>query len=406
MPRPDGGLIRENNFQYYAGAQILYTSVAATTIYDFTFNTKLVLGSTTSYAPTDPDYTLNNFKIYTSPNGISNWTEYITAYTLTYVEDGYRTISRIELAAQSIGTYVKVQLKEGAVEDNYGGYKYIKLREIINNFIVGYVGQDKLIPRVNRTDVIFHAKRGLQEFSYDTLKSIKSQELTVPDSLSLTIPQDYVNYVKLSWVDGNGVKHTIYPTQLTSSPWEAPVQAADGEIVQDNFGDNIEGTPQINERWQKSNPSNITGLYPNDFTNPDLFMYDWWGEPGGPFAWYGQRYGGEPVNMQMNGWFNIDYRRGTFNFSSDLCKKLIILEYISDGLAYDLDTKVPKLAEEAMYQHLLYSIMSTRTATAAIAPQYKKQRYAALRNAKIRLSNIKLDEIVQVMRNKSKWIKH
>ena len=406
MPRPDGGLIRENNFQYYAGAQILYTSVAATTIYDFTFNTKLVLGSTTSYAPTDPDYTLNNFKIYTSPNGISNWTEYITAYTLTYVEDGYKTISRIELAAQGIGTYVKVQLKEGAVEDNYGGYKYIKLREIINNFIVGYVGQDKLIPRVNRTDVIFHAKRGLQEFSYDTLKSIKSQELTVPDSLSLTIPQDYVNYVKLSWVDGNGVKHTIYPTQLTSSPWEAPVQAADGEIVQDNFGDNVEGTPQINERWQKSNPSNITGLYPNDFTNPDLFMYDWWGEPGGPFAWYGQRYGGEPVNMQMNGWFNIDYRRGTFNFSSDLCKKLIILEYISDGLAYDLDTKVPKLAEEAMYQHLLYSIMSTRTATAAIAPQYKKQRYAALRNAKIRLSNIKLDEIVQVMRNKSKWIKH
>jgi hypothetical protein len=406
MPRPDGGLIRENNFQYYAGAQILYTSVAATTIYDFTFNTKLVLGSTTSYAPTDPDYTLNNFQIYTSPNGINNWTEYITAYTLTYIEDGYRTISRIQLAAQNIGTYVKVQLKEGAVEDNYGGYKYIKLREIINNFIVGYVGQDKLIPRVNRTDVIFHAKRGLQEFSYDTLKSIKSQELTVPDSLSLTIPQDYVNYVKLSWVDGNGVKHTIYPTQLTSSPWEAPVQAADGEIVQDNFGDNIEGTPQINERWQKSNPSNITGLYPNDFTNPDLFMYDWWGEPGGPFAWYGQRYGGEPVNMQMNGWFNIDYRRGTFNFSSDLCKKLIILEYISDGLAYDLDTKVPKLAEEAMYQHLLYSIMSTRTATAAIAPQYKKQRYAALRNAKIRLSNIKLDEIVQVMRNKSKWIKH
>mgnify|MGYP003149337595 FL=1 len=406
MPKPDGGLIRENNFQYYAGAQILYTSVAATTVYDFTFNTKLVLGSTTSYAPTDPDYTLNNFKIYTSPNGLSNWTEYITAYTVAYIEDGYRTTSRITLAAQTIGTYVKVQLKEGAVEDNYGGYKYIKLREIVNNFIVGYVGQDKLIPRVNRTDVIFHAKRGLQEFSYDTLKSIKSQELTIPDSLSLTIPQDYVNYVKLSWVDGNGVKHTIYPTQLTSSPWEAPVQAADGEIVQDNFGDNIEGTAQINERWQKSNPSNITGLYPNDFTNPDLFMYDWWGEPGGPFAWYGQRYGGEPVNMQMNGWFNIDYKRGTFNFSSDLCKKLIILEYISDGLAYDLDTKVPKLAEEAMYQHLLYSIMSTRTATAAIAPQYKKQRYAALRNAKIRLSNIKLDEIVQVMRNKSKWIKH
>ena len=38
--------------------------------------------------------------------------------------------------------------------------------------------------------------------------------------------------------------------------------------------------------------------------------------------------------------------------------------------------------------------------------RYKKDRRAALRNAKIRLSNIKLDEIVQVMRGKSKWIKH
>ena len=61
MPRPDGGLIRENNLQYYAGAQIIYTSVA-TDIYNFTFNTKLVLGSSTSWNPNDPDFALNNFR--------------------------------------------------------------------------------------------------------------------------------------------------------------------------------------------------------------------------------------------------------------------------------------------------------------------------------------------------------
>ena len=247
MPKPDGGLIRENNLQYYAGAQIIYTATP-TTVYNFTFNTKLVLGSTDSYAPTDPNYTQNNFKIFTSPNGINNYTEYITAYTLEYIQDGANVTSRITLAQQPAGTYVKVQLKEGAVEDNYGSYEYIKLNDIVNNFIVGYVGQDKLIPRVNRTDVIFHAKRGLQEFSYDTLKSIKSQELTVPDNLSLVIPQDYVNYVKLSYVDGNGVKHTIYPTQLTSSPYYTPVQDKSGKPIQDNFSDNVEGTSLTNER--------------------------------------------------------------------------------------------------------------------------------------------------------------
>jgi len=404
MPRPDGGLIQETNLQYYAGAQIIYTSVAATTVYTFTFNTKLSLGSASSWSPTDPDFALNNFRIYTSPNGLNNWTEYVTTYLLSNTT----TNSVITLGAgQPIGTYVKVQLKSSAVEDNYGSYEYISLKDIVNNFIVGYVGQDKLIPRVNKTDVIFHAKRGLQEFSYDTLKSIKSQELTVPSALAVVIPQDYVNYVKLSWVDEGGIKHTIYPTQLTSSPYEAPIQDALGEIVQDNFGDNVESEALTNERWAAYNTANVTGLWPVDSQNPSIWMYDWYGENAwGPYGYWGQRYGGDPVNMQMNGWFNIDEKRGTFNFSSDLKGKLIILEYISDGLAYDLDTKVPKLAEEAMYQHLLYSILSTRTATAAIAPQYKRQRYAALRNAKIRLSNIKLDEIVQVMRNKSKWIKH
>ena len=35
----------------------------------------------------------------------------------------------------------------------------------------------------------------------------------------------------------------------------------------------------------------------------------------------------------------------------------------------------------------------------------KREKVAKLRNAKIRLSNIKLAEITQVMRGKSKWIK-
>ena len=37
---------------------------------------------------------------------------------------------------------------------------------------------------------------------------------------------------------------------------------------------------------------------------------------------------------------------------------------------------------------------------------FKKEKSAKLRNAKIRLSNLKPQEIAQVMRNKSKWIKH
>ncbi len=223
----------------------------------------------------------------------------------------------------------------------------------------------------------------------------------------MALPQDYVNYVRISRIDALGVQHILYPTNnLTDSPYEMPLQDNLGQPTQDNFGENTEGTSITEERWKRANTNLINQNFNNSLFNQgaDWWGYDW-GYGGFWYYNYGELYGMDPQYAQYNGWFNMNEREGKISFSSNLKGQLVIIEYISDGLAYDLDSRIPKLAEEAMYQHLLYSILSTRTATAAIAPQYKKQRYAALRNAKIRLSNIKLDEIAQVMRGKSKWIK-
>ena len=48
---------------------------------------------------------------------------------------------------------------------------FITLNDVINNFIISYTGPGKLIPDSKRTEVIFHARRCLQEFAYETLKS-------------------------------------------------------------------------------------------------------------------------------------------------------------------------------------------------------------------------------------------
>ena len=301
-----------------------------------------------------------------------------------------------------LGTYVKIQLIESAIENNYGNYEYTSLDDVIDNFLIAYVGAGKLIPSVKRTDVIFHAKRGLQEFSYDTLKSVRSQELTVPLSLTLTIPQDYVNYVRFSWIDQMGVQHTIYPAnELTLRPYMNPVQDDTGSPTQDNFDSNLEGTSQTEKAWSDNNPRKLSGAFLNDYNVADLYWQNYYNNA------LGQRYGLNPVTSQRNGWFVIDDRRGQFGFSSDLKDKLIVLEYISDGNAYDLDVKIPKLAEEALYSHILYSILSTSVGVQEyVVQRFKKERSAKLRNAKIRLSNIKLDQIVQVFRNQSKWIKY
>lgn len=404
MPIPNGGLITETNEQYYAGAQrfLLGAQSEVTT----TFNTDLIFGS---YDPLVPAYGLNNFKVYVSSTNLpGSYSEFIDPYTVTD--------NKIEFTggtAPGAGKYIAVQLKmvsgggfgtEDAygdtVEQNYGGYSYTSLNDVINGFIATYVGEHKLIGDVKRTDVIFHAKRGLQEFSYDTLKSVKSQELTIPPSLSVIIPQDYVNYTAISYIDQLGVKHPIYPANnLTTSPYEVPLQDSVGQPTQDELGDNIEGTSITNERWAEANDRLLNG---------NISAYDYWAYDnyltGNPF--YGQRYGNEPQNAQRNGWFNMNERDGVIAFSSNLKDRLIVLEYLSDGLAYDLDSRIPKMAEDALYAHILYSILASRiNQPEYVIQRLKRDRAAKLRNAKIRLSNIKLNEIVQVMRGKSKWIK-
>ena len=122
---------------------------------------------------------------------------------------------------------------------------------------------------------------------------------------------------------------------------------------------------------------------------------------------YGQQYGLEPQYANMNGYFNINDRINKISFSNNLVDKIINLEYISDGLSSDLDTEIPKMAEEALYAYIIHAIISTRiNQPEYVVQRLKKEKSAKLRNAKIRLSNIKLNEFVQVMRGKSKWIKH
>ena len=398
------GLITENNQQYYAGVQKFLSAAGTGQAFTTTFDTELVFGS---YDPLQQNYALNNFKLYTANTGVLTYTEYTSPYTvsgntITFTGNlAANTSIVVQLKILSGGEYGNRDAYGNTVEENYGSYGYISLEDIINNFEVAYVGTGKLIPSCKRTDIIFHAKRGMQEFSYDTLKSIKSQELNIPPELSVVIPQDYVNYTAVSWIDQLGVKRPIYPANnLTTNPFENPVQDSKGVPTQDNFGNNVEGTSITEERWRTADNTLINQDVIDDLYNEG---YDNWG-------WdeqlLGQKYGLDPQYAQVNGWFTINNREGKMSFSSNLAGSLIVLEYISDGLAYDLDTQVPKLAEESLYAHISHAIVASRiNQPEYIVRRLKQERSAKLRNAKLRLSNIKLDEIVQVMRGKSKWIK-
>ena len=122
----------------------------------------------------------------------------------------------------------------------------------------------------------------------------------------------------------------------------------------------------------------------------------------------GERYGLDPQHAQANGSFYIDNISGKIHFSSNISGKTVILDYISDSLGTDAETQVHKFAEEAMYKCIAYAILSTSSSQLhqQLAPRFKKEKFASTRQAKLRLSNIKLEELTQILRGKSKQIKH
>lgn len=285
-------------------------------------------------------------------------------------------------------------------DESYGNYQFVSIADIINNFMISHVGQDKLITKVRRTDVAYWAQRAIQEFSFDVLPQSKSIEIEVPPGLYMILPQDYVNYTKLSWTDGSGIERIIYRTNLSSNP-NAIIQDSSHEYTFDNNGNiPLASESETLKRWNAGSSFPLGGIGGANWSltnNPDLLsMYA-----------YGGRYGIDPENAQSNGTFYVDNINGMIRFSSDIRGRIITLKYVSDGLGSLEDMTVHKFAMDAIVKHIAYSILSTRSNVQEyIVARFKKMASSARRNAKIRLSELKADLISQVFRNQSKWIKH
>ena len=347
---------------------------------------------TKTYFPTIPA-AVTDFDVFVDGTLISRTAYDGTSYALS--GSGASQVGTLTFdSGQTVGAIVLIVENQSA--EAYGGYQHVSLDDIISNFIVAYVGAEKIINRVRRADVAFHAQRALQEFSYDTFKSTKSFELEVPPTLVVPLPQDYVNYVKISWVElETGTERILYPTRNTSNP-RSILQDSDYNLLFDSSTgallESFESTP-----WTKYK-SNVDTSANDDVSDTAGRTAD---------SYIGNRFGLDPETAQINGVFYIDQVRGNVHFGSNISGKTVIIKYISDSLGTDAEMVVHKFAEEAMYKHLAHAILATKSNVSEyLVARFKKEKFAATRVAKLRLSNLKSEELAQVMRNKSKQIKH
>jgi len=308
---------------------------------------------------------------------------------------------------QSPTTYYDTQ----GIDNNevYGHYRYISLQEVIDTFEATYVGEGKICQNVLQNDIAFHATRAMQELAYDTLVSDHSVEFVLPSSLVYVMPNDYINYISVSWSDSDGLLRRLYPTSKTGNPFKINDTIASHGGLEDADTDGYnQAAVDSNGNRMSTTATNYHGQTESTVGSVDASDVD---DQYGDLL--GQRYGLDPQHAQINGTFFIDQRKGKFHFSSNIAGKTIVLRYLSGGLQTNTsgiqygETLVPKLAEEAMYKHILYAVLSARVDTnPGLLALIKKERFAETRKAKLRLSNIKLEEIAQVIRGQSKQIKH
>lgn len=285
---------------------------------------------------------------------------------------------------------------------NQGSYQFISLRELVDNFELLYVGEDKLINRVYRHIVLAHTKRAIQELNYNALNMPKVLELTIGSDYQFVLPPDYVNYIRISLnIDG-----VLYPMienhQMTYA--NSYLQDNNYDIVFDLNGNVIETQSVLDQ-------NRLDGLTAQLYAGPGPMS----GQLGYSIddEWYfartiGSSYKTNPEFMNTNPTFKIDKNSGVIHFSSDLQDKHVVLEYVSDGMESGdwSEVKMHKFAEECVYSYVNKEILRN----ARNIPMYEKmaanKRYRAeYNNAKLAMSNLKGSRLIQVLRGKNKWQK-
>ena len=286
---------------------------------------------------------------------------------------------------------------------NWGSYQYISLEDIVNNFMLMFQGNNEMVNNLNRYQVLFHAKRGIQELNYDAMKEIKILELEVCDQLRFVLPPDYVNWVRVSLMQGG----MLYPmTENIQTNWSgAYLQDHDCRILFDINGNILKPNNSFFDIQRLSGQQQ--NMYPG--TGPYSGKMGWCVDGQWCFDYsVGAKFGMNTETANVNPTFSINKKGGVINFNSGMSGKLVVLEYVSDGMENgdDSSVSVNKLFEDFIYAYIKYAILNGKYGV----PEYmvnrsRKDKSSLLRNAKLRLSNIHPGRLLQNLRGQDKWIK-
>jgi len=265
----------------------------------------------------------------------------------------------------------------------------VKLRSILADFRIT-LDSDDYISNVSDIQLRNIALRGIRDIGFDLGKKIKSLKLTVNSNDTVTLPDDYVDIIKIGIVgeDGrvyvmNQNNHLNYShkkvspesrTSFNSKPLDIPVNS----VV------NIEESKTATE----TNLSIMDDFYEFIFEN---YLYE-----GGVGRLYGIG-GGHGIGEYR---INLDQNRIEISANSNISE--VVMEYIGDE-ARSGDPSVHVYAEEALRAYMYYKLIEKKsTVPANEKARARAEYYNERRLANARLSNFTKEEALKTIRKNYK----
>tara|TARA_R110000744_G_scaffold340628_1_gene445884 strand:+ start:798 stop:1526 length:729 start_codon:yes stop_codon:yes gene_type:complete len=229
---------------------------------------------------------------------------------------------------------------------------YTSIEELINDFqlMIDDTSYDK---EAHIYQLRLTALQGLRELSFDVGQEVYTVERTVSTStLNITLPDDFVKLLRVGYKGSDGEFHALGIN---------PNLSLDAEVVA-QVGDNS---------YNENNP----------YYHVDL----------------GKKFGIGGGNNSL-GYYRLNKKDNTINFSSGLAGKKLFIEYLSDPVSQKAP-RVHKFCEEALRCYIYYKYIQRKRGIPANEKQMAKRAfYNEKRLARARMMSFSKETALQTSR--------
>jgi hypothetical protein len=284
--------------------------------------------------------------------------------------------------------------------DEHGTYQYVSFNSIIDDLVEDSLDQDSYLKNTLRSQFIKHAKKGIRVMNFNALNAIKGLELTIPPSMTVVLPVDFVDWARVSVLLDDGFLYTLGENKKmpTASSY---LQDESFDILFDNEGFPITGDSDKNAF---ANPFIRRQLHPTTYWD----SYGW-GEQDSSNGCRGAFRNQDTSYYNRNGEFKVDMDRGAMAFSSELSERSVLLEYVADGLEgekiWGTKLTVHKYIVDAVHDYVYWQIIRKRRNVNATEKAVARREYFNSRRlAKVRLGSMSANAIRKAMSAATKWI--